>query len=57
MFLGELMLFDLSTGELELRKRISTEEIVDIYTNNAELKAVISCLDSKIYQWNYSEKL
>jgi len=51
------MLFDLSTGELELRKKICTEEIVDIYTNNAELKAVISSLDSKIYHWNYSEKL
>ena len=50
-------MFDLSTGDVEIRRKVTTEEIVDIETNNAELKAVITAMDSKVYQWNYSEKL
>jgi len=54
---GELILFDLSTGDVEVRRKVTTEEIVDIETNNNELKAVITAMDSKVYNWNYSEKL
>lgn len=55
--LGEIMLLDLSSAELELRKKACDHEVVDIISNNNELKAMITSIDSKVYTWNYSESL
>lgn len=44
-------------GDIELRRNVCKNEVIEIIADNNERKAVITSLDSRIYLWNYSGKM
>ena len=54
---GELILFDLIVNEIDSRRKVASNEIVDILANNELGKAVVAALDSKVYIWDFSRGL
>ena len=51
------MLVDVNSHEIELRRKLASNEIIDIITNTSGKKAIITSLNSKLIVWDFSQKL